>query len=180
MNKNKQLTQQYLKECLNYDENTGIFTWRIDRPLSHFKNLHGQRIFNNRVSINPVGSLDFYGYIVIRILGKLYGAHRLAWLYVYGYFPAEDTDHINGVRTDNRIENLREATRSENNQNIKKCKKNSETGFLGVRANKRDGTFVSRINTKGTHIHLGTFKTAELAHEAYLKAKRELHPFGTL
>jgi hypothetical protein len=161
------ITQEYLKSILSYDPETGLFLWKISR--------------SNRVKIgSEPGCTTNTGYICIKLDSKKYQAHRLAWLYVYGYMPKNDVDHINGNRIDNRIINLREATRSENIQNLKKCNSNNKTGLLGSCFNKSVNKFQAQIVINYKRIHLGYFNTAIEAHEAYIKAKRELHPYGEL
>ena len=115
---------------------------------------------------------------MISIDGRKHLAHRLAWLYVNGYCPPGDIDHINGDRAANRISNLRLATRSENLQNQSKAQKHNKTGLLGV--SHRRGKFRAQIRVDGKKMHIGTFPTPEEAHTAYLEAKRQFHPFGTL
>lgn len=99
-----ELTQDLLKSLLTYDPNTGVFTWRVNC---------GTRARAG----NLAGCVAGDGYIQIKIRGCKYYAHRLAWLYTYGVWPADQLDHINRVKTDNRIANLRTATAAENNQN---------------------------------------------------------------
>jgi len=159
------ISQSQLKELLNYNHDNGIFTWRISPNWSI------------RVG-DAAGSVNWCGYICIGIRGRLYMAHRLAWLYMTGKWPENDTDHINGVEDDNRFKNLRELSHSANMQNLRRAYKNNATGVLGV--TKHAGKFYSRININGVSRHLGTYPTAELAHIAYLEAKREFHTGGTL
>jgi len=109
----QELTQEYLKECLDYNPDTGIFVWKT-RPTEHFKTTKGARIFNSKFSGKIAGGFDIKNYVVIGFLGEYYKAHRLAWLYFYGFMPENDIDHINGEKDDNRLANLRDATRSEN------------------------------------------------------------------
>lgn len=117
-----------------------------------------------------VGCLHHSGYIKVKILGKALQAHRIIWFLAHGRWPMADIDHINGRRADNRISNLREATRSQNCQN--KIAK-------GCQFVKKSNCWVSRINVNGEILHLGTFKTFEEANSVYLKAKAELHPFAS-
>ena len=174
-----ELTQKFLKEALDYNPDTGIFTWKI-RPLSHFKNAHGMNTFNSKQANKATGAKN-YGYLVIRINNVLYRAHRLAWLYVYGYMPVNQIDHINNIRDDNRIINLREATNGENCQNLKTvCKNNKSAGLLGAYRDKGCKKFKARITINGNIKPLGKFDTAQEAHEAYIEAKRELHGYNTL
>src|SRR5687768_770720 len=114
------LTAEKLRELMDYNPDTGVFLYRKRR--------------GRRSAGLEAGSI-VKGYRLIS-LGKQYSAHRLAWLYVYGEWPAGDLDHINCVRDDNRIANLREATDSQNNANRTLAPKNS-SGFKGVCWNKR-------------------------------------------
>jgi len=158
-----------VREVISFDVATGIFRWI--KPNS-------QR--------TPVGSVAggkrVTGYIAISIDGHRYQAHRLAWLYVNGKWPSLEIDHINGLRSDNRIANLREASRSENQQNRKtpSSRKLRHSAFMGVSMDKRDGIYFAQIKTNGKTKNLGRFIAQEDAHVAYLKAKREIHPFNTI
>jgi hypothetical protein len=146
------ITQEQLKEILQYNSETGIFTW-IKRT-------------SIRITIGKIaGSLTNRGYSCIRINGKIYLSHRLAWLYVYGYFP-KLIDHINLDRKDNRIVNLREATQSENMRNSG-LKRTNQHGFKGVSLDKRDMVWFARARINYKVIHLGRFKTKEEAAKAY-------------
>lgn len=164
------LTQEFLKEHFHYDPESGLFTV--------IKLTNG----NRRSKIGSVvGSNHNCGYVSIRINKKLYLAHRLAWLYMYGCFPDKQLDHINGVRTDNRICNLRNADDSLNQQNRKKAQSNNKTSnLLGVNFEKHINKFRARIQYNGKQKHLGIFDTKEEAHEAYLNAKREFHVYCTI
>lgn len=107
-----------------------------------------------------------------------YYCHRLAYLYTHGYIP-EIVDHINGNRSDNRIENLRPSTKQLNAQNIKKANASNKLGLLGVHKGQR-GRFEAKIMVSRKNIFLGEFVTPQLAHDAYLKAKRVMHAANTL
>jgi hypothetical protein len=160
-----ELTQQYLSEILDYNPVTGVFTWKVSRG-------------SNKAG-NRAGSSHSRGYRVIRINGKNYKEHRLAWLYYYGYMPTKQLDHRSGVKDDNRIDNLREASNAENQQNLGK-NINNTSGFTGVTYDKRSGKWMARIKKDGKRIFLGSFNTPELAYAAYLKAKSELHTFNPI
>lgn len=125
-----------------------------------------------------VGRLNAYGYVHIKVDSKMYLAHQLAWLYSYGVWPTGPIDHINGVRNDNRLINLRECAASQNQQNIRKARSHNELGVLGV--HQQYNRFGAIITSEGKKYWLGTISTVELAHEAYLSAKRKLHEFGSL
>lgn len=160
----KLLTAERLRELLHYDEATGIFT-RLTAPGGKYK--AGEK----------VGYYTAKGYIANRIDQKPYQIHRLAWLWMTGEWPAGEIDHINGIKDDNRVANLRDVDGFINQQNKYKARKdNKSTGVLGVFIDKSTGKIRARIQHNGKEIHLGRFSTVEAAHEAYLKAKRELHP----
>lgn len=178
--KREELTQEYLKECLYYNTETGIFTWK-ERPLKHFKTKRICNSWNKKMSYKIANSINNSGYIRIGINGVRILSHRLAWFYIHGVWPKNQIDHVNGITTDNRLCNIREANNSENQQNLKKQNSNNKSsGFLGVRYHIRLNKFEARIKINGKLNYLGLFKTPEEAHEVYLKAKRELHPFGTI
>ncbi len=159
------LTQDRLKELLYYDPETGLFTWLISPSI--------------RVKAGDKAGCDYgRGYISIFIDKKKYSAHRLAFLYITGKFPVDMTDHKNGIKNDNRWDNLREANRSINSQNMRKPTKNNSCGFLGVY--KSYGSFAAQIVSGGKKIYLGTYASAELAHAVYIEAKRRLHEGNTL
>ena len=120
------------------------------------------------------GSISASGYVRIRILGTRYMAHRLAWLHVYGVPPAQDIDHINRVRSDNRIQNLRLAFAFENKQNQNVLTTNT-SGVTGVR--RLGEAWAAFIGFKGVCHYLGSHKTFEKAVEARLAAERKLHKF---
>jgi hypothetical protein len=159
------ITAERLRELVHYCPETGVFTHLQSR---------------GRVRPGIPAGCPSNGYIVIRLDKVLYGAHRLAWLYVHGHFPNADTDHIDGNKSNNRINNLRDVDRSTNLQNQKRAStRNKSTGLLGV--NKREnGSFRAYIKINGKIVSLGTFDNAEDAHEAYLSAKREHHKGCTI
>ena len=160
------LNSTRLKELLQYNHDTGVFRWI---------NNMGKRVKAG----SEAGCLTRQGYVQIRIDDKSYAAHRLVWLYMYGEFPNLYIDHIDGDKTNNARENLRLATQSENCQNLKKSR--GKSGFLGVTIDsQRKNRWKASIKLNGKQQHIGWYHTPEEAHQAYLKAKREMHPFGTL
>lgn len=120
---------------------------------------------------------DRDGYLVVGINKKLYRAHRVVWLYVYGKWPDADIDHINGIKHDNRISNLRDITRSRNKQN-QKAQKNNKCGFKGVWLHKQTGRWCATICHLGKKIHIGSFETIQEAAQAYAEKAAELHEFN--
>ena len=164
------LTQQRLKELLEYDPETGVFVW---------KKKSGRR----GAALAPIGSVagsdDGNGYIRIGIDYKDYRGHRLAWLYVHGEYPTKQIDHVDGNRANNAISNLRLATQSENNQNQREARGARNGMPLGVYRSSKN-RWKALIGIGGKKIQLGHFDTQAKALDAYLKAKKELHPFQTI
>ncbi len=153
------ITAEKLREVLHYNPETGVFTW-INPP-------------SNTVKKGEVAGCDRgKKYLVIGVCGKLVFAHRLAWLYVHGEWPRKYIDHVNGDRSDNRITNLREATKAENARNRAISKSNS-LGLKGITFDKAIGKYKARIELDGRRKTLGLFNCPTAAHLAYCKAARE-------
>lgn len=129
----------------------------------------------------PIGFVaQAKGYECLHVLGKKCNAHRLAWLYVHGEWPVGEVDHINGVKTDNRIDNLRDVPRSINSQNQNRAHCRSGTGLLGVAVDKARGKWVASIFHSGRKWSLGRFDSPEAAHQRYVQEKRLVHPGCTI
>lgn len=159
------LTQERLKELLQYDPDTGIFYRKTSTT--------------NRVKAGDIaGTLRKDNYVRIMVDGRLYLAHRLVWLYVYGELPKVPIDHINTIKSDNRISNLRKDDGNWNNQNIRTSNRNNKLGILGV--SRKGKKFRATIVVNGKRKHIGSYDTPEEAHEAYIEAKRKYHPGNTL
>lgn len=128
-----------------------------------------------------VGCPHSGGYIRIGLFGREFFAHRLAWLYVHGEWPADQIDHINGNRADNRICNLRQATDAQNRQNLRAAtSRNKSSGELGVTWDKSKGKWKAQICVNGKRMGVGHFESVHDAKAAYLTKKAELHPFQTI
>jgi hypothetical protein len=154
------LTIERLREVLAYDPATGHFIWRRD---------------NTRVKAGAIaGGIDSWGYRQIKIDGRMYLAHRLAWFFARGEWPEFIIDHRNGEKLDNRIDNLRPATDAESARNAP-LKSSNRTGLKGVCWNKEQEAFKASICVNKKHLHLGYFETAEAAHQAYCAAAANLH-----
>ena len=153
------LTQERLKEILEYDEKTGLFRW-IQPPENHPR-LKGY-----------VAGGCATGYVLIKIDGKKRKAHRLAWLYVNGEWPPGDIDHINGCPMDNRMTNLRVATNPQNQAN-KRTVRGRELP-KGVRK-LPSGKYQARVSVNGEIKSLGSFKSIDEASAAYLCAARSYY-----
>ncbi len=160
------LTAARLRELLHYDPSTDTWT----RIKSHMR--------PDRVG-KPITARDENGYLRAKVNGSTHRMHRLVWLWHTGQMPALFLDHRDGDVTNNRIGNLREATRSINAQNQRRPHSNNTTGFAGVSA--RGRKFIARLSLAGIpRMFLGYFDTAEAAYAAYLTAKRLHHPGNTL
>ena len=159
------LTAQQLRELFHYNAETGVFTRLVQT--------------SNRVKVGDVaGCKSGGGYVTISVFGRQCSAHRLAWLYVHGTWPVADIDHINGNPSDNRAANLRDVSRRVNKQNQRRAHITSTSGMLGAAADR--GRWQARIRVDGKQRYLGNFDTPDLAHAAYLDAKRLLHEGNTL
>jgi hypothetical protein len=152
------LTVDRINELLTYDHDTGVFRWKVSRRRG---------VPDGCVA----GSTDSYGYRQICIDGRKRLAHRVAWALATGSWPADEIDHINGVRADNRLINLREATRQINVQNRRGAKGTTPTPY---------GRHIAKIRVDGKELYLGVFPTPEEARAAYITAKRQLHPGCTI
>lgn len=164
------LSAESLRERLSYDPSTGDFTYLARTWPSAPHDIIGK----------PAGTVGKRGYRIIRVEGKRYLAHRLAWLYMTGAHPTHDIDHINGVREDNRWANLRQAPKGMNHQNLRHARSDNSTGLLGAFVDRTGNRIGAQIKVDGRTIFLGWHRTAEDAHAAYLAAKRQMHPFNTL
>jgi hypothetical protein len=148
--KNWEISQDELKELLDYNPETGIFVWK-----KHLKQ-------SNKYEGDLAGCLHGGGYIAIQIKGIRYYAHRLAWLYMYGKFPEKELDHINRVKSDNRISNLREVTRSQNMRNVG-IRQDNTSGETHISFRMDRGKYRVSVTENGCFKSLGHFKTIEEA-----------------
>ena len=147
------MTQDELKQLVSYDLETGAFTWKRNGNIAGYPKTNG--------------------YWQVRINNKYYLMHRLAWLYVYGQFPAQ-IDHINRIRSDNRLCNLREVTRCQNQQN-RSIQINNTSGFPGVVFVEKRKVWLARIKANNKSYHLGSFKSFECAVAARKEAEVALY-----
>lgn len=160
MNAMQDLTQTRLKELMHYDPNTGVFTWRVAPRRSRLK------------KGDAAGSYDAKGARQIKIDGQTYRAHRLAWLYVHGIWPAVLLDHVNGKPGDNRLRNLREATYSQNAMN-QAAQKDGTSGAKNVYH--QAGKWVVRMRAQGHDLYFGRYDDLELAELVAVEARDKYH-----
>ena len=163
---NSTLTAERLREVLDYDPETGVFVWRVRT--------------SNCIKVGSVaGGQRQDGYFAIGLDGKTYLSHRVAWLWVNGFWPQYAIDHIDGDLTNNRISNLRDVDQTINMQNVKRaCVNNKTSGLLGTHPSGKK--WRAQIAVSGKMHYLGTFDTPEEAHAAYLGAKRLFHSGCTI
>ena len=161
-----------LKELLDYNPESGAFTRRKRTAQCH-------QVGDRADFIVSSGQLK--GYRRVALLGKRYLAHRLAWFYVNGLWPAEQIDHRNGDKADNHIANLRSVTNQVNAENlrvVRRSKRSSE--LLGVFFHAQSGRWRARLTVNRKGVHIGMFDTPEEAHQAYIEAKRIHHDGCTI
>ena len=163
-------SRELVRQLLDYDPVTGALTWR-HRDEALFKR-HSQFLnWNARYPGKVTGYKNSFGYLLVHIWPKLFMAHRLVWLIVHGE-PVPEIDHIDGDRANNRIANLRPATRTQNRANSG-ISRNNTTGVKGVSVHKN--RFHARIMHNGDAIHLGSFRTITEAARARQEAAERLN-----
>ncbi|WP_414611849.1 HNH endonuclease signature motif containing protein [Stenotrophomonas muris] len=153
-----QITAQDVRDKYDYNPDTGVFVFRAGKKAGMV-----------------CGAVHPDGYLLIAVKNKCQRAHRMAWLYVHGEHPAGEIDHINGVRGDNRIANLRVTDRRGNMQNQHGPKKNSRCSSVGVSYRPKTGQYVARIQTVEGRLYLGCFRNELDASNAYQAAKKIYH-----
>lgn len=154
----EELTQDRLRFLVTYDPETGLFRRNVTTSA-------------RAMAGASCGDLDGKGYMRLRVDHKRYSAHRLAWMYVHGYWPPHEIDHINGIRTDNRICNLRLADTFTNKRNTP-AYKNNKSGAKGVSWSATSKKWRARIRIDGREVGLGLHDTVESANAAYSAAAK--------
>lgn len=154
------LTKKDISELLSYDPESGVLTWKVNK--------------GTKSSGTTAGFVEQAGYVVLGINRRTYKAHRIAWLLYHGVWPDEQLDHIDGNRTNNRIENLRLASCYGNAHNQKRAKNNS-SGYKGVSRHRQSGKWRAMITADGVKHSLGLYQGVEDAASAYSKAAKRLH-----
>jgi hypothetical protein len=158
-------TIERLAQAISYSPSTGELRWRVKIG-----------------SLSPgqlAGAKNKKGYICLMLDGKPLYAHRVAWALATGAWPTGVVDHINHDKSDNRLENIRDVSRTANRQNQRAALSNNSTGIIGAGARKY-GRYVAGIKANGEYHYLGSFGNPQDAHQAYVEAKRKLHEGNTL
>jgi len=163
---------EYLRECLDYNQDTGAMTW-LKRPSHHFSTNAAMMAWNGRYAGKKAGTINSRGYVTVLVDSKSLLGHRVAFALFHGRWPDAYIDHADGVRSNNAISNIRECSRSQNSMN-RPLFKNSRTGLKGAKFI-REGKYRSSIKVNSKTIHLGYFQTAEEAHAAYCEAANQNH-----
>jgi len=156
------LTQERLKEKLQYDPETGLFKW-IVKPAGNCKDGWFE------------GTKNKGGYRSICVDCKIYLAHRLAWLYMTGKWPEQVIDHRDGVTNNNRITNLRDVSLYTNQQNLQKPPITNKSGYIGVSWKAKQKQWIAQISSNGVKKYLGGYSTPEEASTVYQSAKELYH-----
>jgi hypothetical protein len=159
------MNQDLLQQYFDYNPEVGDLVWKVNKQGRYAR-------------VGNIAGTKQHDALYVGVDGLIYPAHRLVWLMVYGKWPDNQVDHINGDPYDNRIDNLRDVNGSINQQNRRKSQCNNNTGFLGV--TQYGSRFYTQINKGGKNYQLGHYGSAEEAHAVYLKKKRELHEGCTI
>lgn len=163
-----ELTQERLRALVAYDPTSGVFTWRVDMR-------------GGKKAGSVAGHVGREERKSLRIDGKLYSANRLAWLYMTGAWPAGVVDHRDLNPSNDAWSNLRDVSRSVNQENRAKAQRNNQSsGLLGVTFDRRRGKFIAQIKAPTRRKFIGYFESAEAAHQAYLAEKRVHHEGCTI
>lgn len=163
------ITADYLRSRLAYEQTTGVFRWK---PRPELTDQH--RPWNTKYAGTVAGCVGAAGYIVIRIDGKNYRAHRLAWLHVHGEWPPGFLDHKDCDKLNNRFDNLRPASFADSSRNQRRPRSNT-SGLKGVCWNEKSRKWQAGIKVNRRSIHLGLFDDREEAAAAYAAAAKKYH-----
>lgn len=164
------VTAETLRQLLDYNPATGVFTWRrrigSNQPTNSWNTRHAGKL---------AGRKNEFGYLDIRIFGRHYRGHRLAWLYVTGEWPVGEIDHADCDKMNNVFSNLRDCEHKGNAWN-RPAQRGNKSGFKGVSLEKKGARrYAARIRASGKRIYLGCFATPEEAHRAFVEAATVLH-----
>ena len=170
MSQREEITKEVAEQLLSYNPETGVFIWKVTSGRA--------------VAGRAAGHTCKRGYVHIWIKGKLYRAHRLAFLIMTGKWPTYGVDHMNGIKDDNRWENLRDVPDAINIQNKHRPKSGRKYDSLPLGVSlcgkSKIRPYMAKLQVEGRSIYLGLFETPSLAHEAYLAAKRLHHEGCTI
>lgn len=172
------VTIEQLREAFQYNEETGELAWK-ERPVHHFVDARAQKIANTKYSGKSVGVKKAVRgekenpYLVTKCFKKTLYVHRIVWALSHGYWPEGEIDHINGVKSDNRINNLRDVPHSENQKNMKRFVSN-KSGVSGVCWDKREAKWKAYIQNGSGMLNIGHYSSLKDAAHARAKEERRL------
>lgn len=150
-------TIERLRELLEYCPATGALRWKVYR--------------GGRTGVgSAAGWPNEHGYLIVQVDRRYIRAHHIVFALHHGRWPSHEIDHVNGVRDDNRVQNLREATRSQNLANTRARR----PGLKGVKWQRQQNKWYAHIQKDGCKYYLGPFDTEALAHDAYIAAAQDL------
>ncbi len=165
---------EYLNECFDYDpESGGVLTWK-ERPVEHFSEEHRHRAWNTAHAGKVIGSTAREGYTSVRILKRTYNMHAVCFAIHHSRWANGAVDHKDADTTNNKIGNLREATKAQNGRNRGE-NKNNTSGYKGVYYHKKSTKWRAIIGVNGEDRYLGYFHSPLDAYFAYCYAALELH-----
>ncbi len=164
----EKITQEELKQIVHYDPETGVMIRLKHRQKSRVGKKMGW-----------LAKTPYSEYIKAKIKGRDYSLASVAWLYVYGEYPA-NVRHINGNNRDLRLENLREESDEDIARDRRAATKNNKSGYLGVSWYRKTKKWVAHIKVNGKTMLLGYHKSKHVAYQAYLDAKKQYHPESRL
>jgi hypothetical protein len=175
MNRKDLPSQEYLKECFDYNPNTGEVKWK-ERPIEHFnynRSTYGRftKLFANK----PITSYTEKKYYQVSLCNEYYLLHRIIWKLYYGIEPPYIIDHINNIRTDNRIANLRGATILENCRNKNSLISSNTSGYLGITYINKNKRYRVTINYENITIYVGEFKDVNEARVRRVMLEKALY-----
>ena len=170
----RELDQEYLMQCFDYSIDTGLLVWK-ERPIEHFKDLRAQASWNSTNAGRPTAqSQTTHGYLRVSINKQRYFAHRVVFALINGFWPKQ-VDHANGIKTDNRICNLRACSQSENMMNRRARAKGTRSGVKGVNWCMHSKKWNARIYVNGRSTSFGYFSSVEEAAQAVSCARKQYH-----
>lgn len=155
------ITPEVIRQLFTYIPENGSLCWR-ERTVDHFSTIRAYSTWNKRFANKEAGGLSGFGYLYVTIYGQPLLKHRVIWAYVYGEWPLNQIDHINGNRVDNSILNLRHVSHAENGRNAKKPSHNT-SGNVGVSFHSKSQKWRSYIKIGQKNYHLGIFENKDAA-----------------
>lgn len=167
-----EFSKEDILHLVNIDIDSGTMEWSKNREPCEFKSYRTFRAYMGQRAGKIAGSERPNGYRVIKLFGKYFREHRVIFYIRYGWLP-EQVDHINGIRDDNRIVNLRPSDSKRNSHNSK-LNSNNKVGYKGVAYCEKRGVFRAQIYTSGKQKFLGYFSSAHNAHKAYVSAAKQM------